>query len=414
MLSFIGLLFYLVLEFLRPENVFPSTNIAIMSGVAAFTAVMALLESPFRASAGRCASLPYLAGFLVAGTISTALTGETAQIYQTMGDLLKILIIFMVLVKTVNTERKLNILLLSMLSMILLLSVQGIFFANGYWVRGFSWDREHRLQYSGIFEDSNDLGQLYATGFALWLFKLVNRKGYRRLFFLLALSVTGWSIYLTQSRGAILGVLLAVVLAFRSRIGIAKPAVIALVILIILNQAGVARMDKLSSNETSAEGRLEAWGQGWYMLRSNPLFGVGPLNFTHYHPRAAHSSLVQVAAETGLIGLFCWIGVFYLPLRDSIESLWRSDRSPPVGVAELQSGLLVCFATGMFLSRGYLLFLFILAGMVLVARNMFAEEDSSEEAPQATFSMGIMRVVQAQLACMLIWRIMARHFINGI
>jgi hypothetical protein len=158
------------------------------------------------------------------------------------------------------------------------------------------------------------------------------------------------------------------------------------------------------------------------MLRSNPLLGVGPLNFTHHHPVAAHSSVVQVAAETGALGLFCWVGFLYFPLKETIQRIWhrRSESTdPPIVVQQLQAALLVLFVTGLFLSRGYMLLTYLLAGLLLCSQR-FSELEAAAASPETPETvrgiswLDLRYVVSAQMIFMLAWRFMARHYIEGI
>jgi O-antigen ligase len=219
-----------------------------------------------------------------------------------------------------------------------------------------------------------------------------------------------------------LGAALGVILALRKRVGIVLPVIVALIGLIVMHQLGIARMDTLSTGESSAEGRIKSWAQGWYMLRSNPAVGVGPLNYSHYHPMAAHSSLVQIAAETGMLGLFCWIGFLYFPLRETIESMWHRrpmSTDPPFVVQQIQAALLVLFITGLFLSRAYTLLPYLLAGLVLCGRRLAetgreSQADSLQKFWPRVSWMDLRRVAAAQMICILAWRFLARHYIEGI
>ena len=47
------------------------------------------------------------------------------------------------------------------------------------------------------------------------------------------------------------------------------------------------------------------------MLKSHPLLGVGFDRFTEYHERVAHNSFVNTFAEMGVVGGFCFVGLFY-------------------------------------------------------------------------------------------------------
>jgi O-antigen ligase len=274
---------------------------------------------------------------------------------------------------------------------------------------------EGRLQYAGIFEDSNDLGLMFAVAWSIILFPLVNKTGILgRILLVCWLLPLGWAILLTASRGAILAALTSVLLAFRRRFNIVLPVVLAFGLLIGLNQMGITRMDRLSADEGSAEGRLVSWGQGWYMFRSHLLLGVGPRNFTLYHGKGAHSSLVQAGSEIGVIGLACWIGFFYYPLQEFATFGWviGKNSKTPFALSQLQAALMACMVAALFLSRVYITTPYLLAGLAIAARDVTGDE--SVDRPQVTEGLTFVRLSLLTLIALLAWRISAREFITGI
>ena len=376
-------------------------------------------------------STRFFLGFLIVGVISASLNYQSIEkLVTSVGDQVKLFCIFLVMVQSLDSERKNRFFLSCLVTLCVYLAAGGIAWTQGYEVPGFSWDNGMRLQYSGIFKDSNDLGQIFAVAWTIVLFHLVNGKGTaKKIVDVVLLAVLAWAILLTQSRGTILAATIGVFLSLRRRLGTVVPAAFALAILIGMNLAGMARMDRLSSGETSAEERVVAWGQGWYMIRSHPLFGVGPENFTKNHPRAAHSSLVQVGAEAGLLGLFCWIGLLYFPLRQTILNIWPGAKRAVAATFEqyrIQAALLVCIVSCLFLSRAYKLPLYLLVALVLTAgQGAGAEEQAEEEEEEEMAVHGLAmaptgvwanfkQVALAQVACLIFWRFMVRHFVDGL
>ncbi len=434
MISLCGLLLYITLEFLRPEVLLPGVQEQIMQWVAIATIVIWVVETILSGRQWRSfPSTRFFLGFLIVGIISACLNhGSLAKLLSSVTDQIKLFCIFLILVQSLDSERKNRFVLSYLILLCLYLASGGIAWTQGYAVPGFSWDNGMRLQYSGIFKDSNDLGQIFAVAWTVILYHFVNGKGVgKKIGDVLLLAVLAWAILLTQSRGTILASTIGVFLAFRKRLGTVIPGLAVLTILAGMNLAGLARMDRLSAGETSAEERVVAWGQGWYMLRSHPLFGVGPENFTKNHPRAAHSSLVQVGAEAGFLGLFCWVGLLYFPVRQTILNIWPGTKrvvAATFAQAQIQAGLLACVVSCLFLSRAYKLPLYLLVALVLTAGEGVHEEEAVTEAEAveeqeigvaeltapsgawATFK----QVALAQVACLIFWRFMVRHFVDGI
>jgi hypothetical protein len=120
------------------------------------------------------------------------------------------------------------------------------------------------------------------------------------------------AIYYTNSRGAALG--LAFVLAaycfLHFRRFLASVAV-ALVLLGGLVTIAPSRVSRMSANEDSSQGRVQAWYAGLSMFKAHPMFGVGFGGFRDQYGLVAHNSFVHVFAELGFTGGFCFVGLFY-------------------------------------------------------------------------------------------------------
>jgi O-antigen ligase len=435
MFSLFGLTLYLFLEFLRPEVLFPDLNFPLMFWVAVGTLILWLTE--MIVAGWRWQSFyptRFFCLFIAACMVSSVFNrGSADKVLNDFQDLAKLLCIYLVVVESVDTERRLKAVYWAMVGLILVLAVEGIGYSLGYPLHGFRFDGQGRLEYSGIFRDSNDLGQIYAIGWTVVLFHLVNGQGAaKKIADAVLLGLFAWAMLLTSSRGTMLAAIIGVFLAGRQRFGVWKPAVFALLLFITMNRLGIGRMDLFSSGETSAEDRVIAWSQGWYMLRSHPILGVGPHNFHEYHPLAPHSTLVQVGAETGIVGLFFWVGLFYSSLRQTIVNLipvhysrreLLTAREPGYRELQMQAAVLVCFVSSLFLTRAYMLPLYLLLALALAAGRLQAETQAESQqlheadSEPSLFPIGwasIKQIAVAQIACIVYWRVMARKFIDGI
>src|SRR3546814_3312166 len=111
------------------------------------------------------------------------------------------------------------------------------------------------------------------------------------------------------------------------------------------------------------------------MFVANPVLGVGVGNFTEHTFLTAHNSFVLVLAETGIIGYTVWLAMvgycFLMPvavlrLPASMEDpehqrLWTAERRMAMTLLISMIGF---FACAFFLSRSYVIVLFILLGLV--------------------------------------------------
>jgi len=140
--------------------------------------------------------------------------------------------------------------------------------------------------------------------------------------------------------------------------------------------------------------RTSLWGQGLQMLKYHPMFGVGFGFFADSSDvhLTAHNSIVVCAAELGMFGLFFWSLFLYPTLRDTLTltlptkvceggpiaseealSLHSISKVESIDRAEVNrlGRLMVLSLTGflvqgMFLSRAFVMTLFLLGGMAEV------------------------------------------------
>ena len=181
--------------------------------------------------------------------------------------------------------------------------------------------------------------------------------------------------YYTNSRGAIIG--LDATLVTYSFIKFSKPkATIVSAVLIALVAIGApSRGSEMTFDESSAQTRIHSWAEGWAMLKSHPLTGVGYDQFTEYHHAVAHNSFVHTFAELGLIGAYIFLGMFYWYFKglnlipDSNEEFLPWRRALMVSAI----GMLAC---GWFLSRQYvpIYYLLLAMGASAVSLNAPPEE----------------------------------------
>ncbi|AKJ29895.1 O-antigen ligase family protein [Caldimonas brevitalea] len=227
-----------------------------------------------------------------------------------------------------------------------------------------------RVRWLGFLNDPNDFAQ--AMVMAMPLLWATYRPGRRwRTLMLLVLPSLAllYAIYLTHSRGAMLGVGAMLAVGLRRRLGPVKSA---MMVALLAGAAIVSSMGgerEFSSKEGSAGERIEAWSTGLMMLKSHPLFGVGYGNFTEHHYLTAHNSFVLCFSELGLFGYFTWLGLLVVTYKGMSRVMAsRTPDSAEFQMAELLRmafvGFLVC---AWFLSRTYQPTLYFLLGLCVAA-----------------------------------------------
>jgi O-antigen ligase len=222
------------------------------------------------------------------------------------------------------------------------------------------------------------------------------------------LAVCGLSIVFTFSRGGAIALAIVLVcLLFYRR---PKPAEIFLMALLIVGMLAVlpdsytSRLNTIGQiatgktdvrEEASFRGRLSELLVAWQMFMDHPILGVGVGNYPNYYQsysrqigldprtenREPHNLFMEVAAETGLVGLIVFIGILYFSFKSVLDA-WRKFRELDLPdyaglVAVFGIGLVGYFAAAMFIHGAYPRYLWLLVGIALalpqVAKNTRAE-----------------------------------------
>ena len=246
-----------------------------------------------------------------------------------------------------------------------------------------------RIRWLGPFNDPNDFAVVFVLVIPFLLHRLSEKK---YLFPLLFLPLVAYALYLTNSRGAVLALAISIMTFFVIRKGKWKGALLALVAIVLIVLFGPSRISSISAVDESALGRLDAWYEGYQILKENPVFGAGAGSFTDFNILTAHNSPVLVFAELGLFGAFFFIGLFYFPLERMFGDLSKNRRntiefSLTKGIYSTMIASLAGVITSMFfLSRSYTLLPYMMVGM-LVACSMVWETSRSMETPEKSVSL---------------------------
>lgn len=377
MVPFIFIVAYLVLVLVRPQE-YPQWALAGIPflPIALVTALLAWLPS----SDKRFDEPQYvlLALLLVVTSLSVAFNGWTGGAVEHFNVFAPTLVAFVLLANTTLTRKRLVFVIGVFTACAVLLAIHGIKqSATGMGWTGMPLVDDGRIQYVGIFSDPNDLGMLFVIcmPMAVYLGGRGGLLGLRRLVWMTAAGLLLYGIYLTNSRGSLLALVVMSGAYLWQRRGPVTALVLAAVCLTLLKLLP-SRLDQLDVQEQSASGRVEAWYEGMQMFIANPVIGVGTGRFTDFNALTAHNSLILVLAENGFIGFIIWFAFmgycFWMMVRilrhvpeladdeDALE--WQRDRT--IAMTLLVS--LVGYAsTAFFLSRSYVMLPYLLAALVV-------------------------------------------------
>jgi hypothetical protein len=208
------------------------------------------------------------------------------------------------------------------------------------------------------------------------------------------------SVLLSGSRGSYLGI--AVVLAVFTYLRIGKKLAVTAMILALVAYVGYRELPsditgnvesivnyEQDYNVTAPEGRLEIWKRGLTMIEERPLTGVGISNFPvaeglmHRYVVGqpwmnAHNSFIQVAAETGILGLIAFIVLLKRlyavgrRLRQEGDIPWAESMGFSLFLAFV--GFMV---TGFFLHAAFATIFYVLIAIHVAADRIAAEARSA-------------------------------------
>ncbi|URL60057.1 O-antigen ligase family protein [Luteibacter flocculans] len=368
------ILLYVALTILRPQDYLPGMeNVPVLPAVLALAFVAWLISNAKNFEAPQFVILPAFLLVLMASQVVNGWTGGAMDELARFGP---VVAAFFVLASACHTQRRVTVAMGVFVACAAILALHGVEQARtGTGWTGIPLSEGGRIQYVGIFNDPNDLGLLFAATLPMAVFLGRRGAGAMRPVWLGAALLLLYGTYLTNSRGALLAVLLVAGCYLWYRKGIAIAGVLGVAGLAAMKLLS-SRMSELDAGEESAAGRVDAWYSGLEMFRDHPALGVGAGNFTEYHELTAHNSFVLVLAETGFIGFVLWLAfVCYgflmmlaivrherAPSGDAaMEAAWTTERQIALTLLLSQCGL---FVAAFFLSRSYMVVLYLIAALV--------------------------------------------------
>jgi hypothetical protein len=218
-----------------------------------------------------------------------------------------------------------------------------------------------RLCSSGIFNDPNDLCLILVFGGLCCLYRAAVAADWLvKIVWLLPIGLFGYALVLTQSRGGLLGMLVAFATLVFARLKRkwALPLVIACAAAALVIVGG--RKEDVIRGDTAHE-RIMLWADGFSALFRSPFFvptGIGVEQYVEETNQVAHNSFVHAYVEMGLLGGTLFLGAFLMALwmlwdlrrfEDRIASLELRAARPYV------MAMVAGYCGGMYsLSRNYI------------------------------------------------------------
>src|SRR5882672_1255271 len=393
-LSYAGLVLFTVVLYARPAELYPSrltASIALIVALATlgfFIPTQLSLEGNLTA---RPREVNLVLLFCLTALLSIPLAINPALAWHEFSDtFIRCVVIFIVAINVVRTEKRLNGLLLLTLVTGIWLSLGaindyrlGLMTVEGYRAGG---------RGGGIFGNSNDMALFLVTIVPITIALLVSSRSLARksLFGGCAVLMV-CAIVLTYSRGGFIGLLVALTFfawkAGRRRrleIVVVGFLIVAAFLALVPNYALrlasilVPSLDPVGSSEARS-GELF---RSLYVALRHPLLGIGMGNYApemSYRGLVTHNSYTQVAAEMGMAALVCYTMFIVTPLRklgqigrETFET--RSNSHYYYLAVGLQASLVGYMVCSFFASVAYLWYVYYLVAYAGCLGRLYESE----------------------------------------
>ena len=304
------------------------------------------------------------------------------------------LLLFPIAYAAVRTEKHVRWVLLAVVLATLINSVLGIV-GPADPTRALGDDRAQ-----GLAGGSNELAAALVAGIVLSLARAFIRPAgsVGRLAYTAIAAIATFAVFLSLSRGGLIAfaaaLVLAVIVAGRWRGKVLGGAlVLATACVVYFGMfASLPARERVLDVGGGGTGRTDLWTVGWRMIQDKPLEGVGSGNFAtasiHYllepgtiqadefiitRPKVAHNTVLQVFAETGIVGGVLWLAVVGAALWWMLAAARSFARTGARDMEALSRATFVAtcgyLVAGLFQSANYskLLWLLLALGPVLAA-----------------------------------------------
>ena len=406
MLLYIGFLFSVFLDYVRPGSYVPAIEAVRLNSLVPLGVLVATVFHKSEVSEQdlfRHRNSRWLQFFLALLIISVLTADVTEFSFNMFKGVLGFVFWYYIIIKLVTTEPRMRALFGTLvLSHILLLALNPQIVLNPE-VRSYIYGNT-------FLGDGNDYSLSVVIVIPMCLYLLVrSRSLWMRLVWAAALASLILAVIGTQSRGA--SIAMACVFLFlwwKGRHKVVGVALIAAVVVAVVSYAPEAYFERINTlsnyeEEGSAMGRITAWKTAVRMAAKYPLQGVGSGHFavklgTEFRPPeygnsmmpwlTAHSMYFLLLGELGIPGitflLAMLIGNFLINNRLIREA--RDSQSELAKLFMMLNASLVAFAVGgAFLSVAYYPHLYVLSGIwtaaYFVFKRQLSEQGEGRDAP---------------------------------
>jgi O-antigen ligase len=330
-LTFVGVVLFTFLLYFRPYEWSPALAWLLKSTFLVGVVTVGVFFVTELITAGRFTSMrpevKLILSFAVIAVVSMLFALSPSMAWDTFQEFLKPLLMFIVMVNVLTTDRRLNIMFLLTIGVSCYLGFSGLRdYLNGNLVN------ERVMGVVGnLFDNPNSLALHLVTVIPIVLALLLSSRNLLKKFgFLICVLVLVGALFVSFSRGGFLGfgasiAFLVWKLRHRNRIVVSSFAMLSLALLGVLIPTGQGlRILAIFSPSVDPTGsayqrQVLLWRSILVSLR-HPLLGIGIGNFPIMGVQAlgTHNSYTQVSSELGLAALVLYVAFMVVPFKGLI------------------------------------------------------------------------------------------------
>jgi O-antigen ligase len=335
--AFLGMLFYLVVEYTRLPVMFPFLLEFQIGKVAVLLTLVGFVFAARQSSEARADSRSLDLGvltFILISLVSAVLARNSEMAWKLFADIGRWGIIYFLISRVVVSRWRVHV----FIGLFLLLNLKLAQFQIRSYFGQKAWGRSDEFLARGVgvgsvgfFANSNDFGVAMC---AVWplagILVFGESKKYMRLFMLITFTVFTAALLLSGSRGALVGAaataIATVILHRRTLVGPMMAVLLIAGVIYLLPDANKERIRMATDpdRDHNVATRLRLWQMGLRMYAESPVLGVGPGNYRaeylRYDPSKGgdirrvllpHSIYIQALSELGTLGFlaFVWVAI---------------------------------------------------------------------------------------------------------
>lgn len=354
-MGMVGVFAYLIEMYIRPQDWAPFMYaFPLVTVIASLTLIIALFYFARRGNSVLLPQVYFIIVYLVLVLLSNVFNGDAGFGFQQLIEYAKRASLFFAILFILEHSKQLKMVFQLIVFLSVILSIQVMLQSKyGIGVQGqvFRGPEGNRVSWIGAWDGPNVLCLLFVLAIALSLgFVSRTYKIHYRIINLVFIGFLLQGVYLTNSRGGYIGLLVVVAFFLWDKIIRGKRLSIKLCSLLLICllgsvvlQLGPSRVSELNSKESSAHERTWLWEQALNETRERPVFGVGKGQFYASSHAFAHNNFVQNMVEMGLPGLFIYMCLVYLSLKGLFIIIRQKSISPKN--AELRSLVYALFVS---------------------------------------------------------------------